>query len=70
MPESDGPMSAMGYARLENEYGGKYIAARNGEVVASGRTDAELVSIVEEKGLDGEDLIFEHVRAKGCFYAL
>ena len=58
------------YARLQDEYGGKFVAVRNGEVVASAGTDAELVRIVEEKGLDGDDLVFEHVRAKDRFYAL
>lgn len=70
MSEPEMSQESIAYARLQEEYGGKFVALRNGEVVASGKTDAELVSIVEEKGLDGEDLVFEHVRAKGCFYAL
>jgi hypothetical protein len=69
MPESEMSKESIDYARLQEEHGGKFVALRGGEVVASGKTDAELVSIVEEKGLDGEDLVFEYVRAKGCFYA-
>ena len=70
MPEPEIAQESMDHARLQEEYGGRFVAVRGGEVVASGRTDAELVRIVEEKGLDGDDLVFEYVRAKDRFYAL
>lgn len=70
MPEPEMAQESIDYARLQEEYGGRFVAVRNGEVVASGGTDAELVRVVEEKGLDGDDLVFEYVRAKDRFYAL
>ncbi len=70
MSEPEMSRESIDYARLQDEYGGKFVAVRNGEVVASAGTDAELVRIVEENGLDGDDLVFEYVRAKDRFYAL
>ena len=67
-PEMSG--ASIDYAHLQEVHGGKFVAVRNGEVVASAGTDAELVRIVEENGLDGDDLVFEYVRAKDRFYAL
>ena len=69
MPEPETAQESIDLVRLQEEYGGRFVAVRNGEVVASGETDAELVRTVDEKGLDGDDLVFEYVRAKDRFYA-
>ena len=70
MSEPEMSRESIDYAHLQEVYGGKFVAVRNGEVVASAGTDAELVRIVEENSLDGDDLVFEYVRAKDRFYAL
>ncbi len=48
-------MTAEEYASTQEEYGGKFIAERDGGVLASADTHGELVRILKEKGLyDGE----------------
>ena len=68
MPESELSQESIEYARLQDEYGGKFVATRNGEVVASGDTNAEMLRELKEKGLDGEGLVFEFVEAKDIIY--
>ncbi len=70
MPESENPRSAAEYARLQDVYGGKFVATRNGEVVASGDTNAEMLRELKEKGLDGQGLLFRFVWAKDTIYVL
>ena len=68
MPESEMSQESIDYARLQDEYGGKFVATRKGEVVASGDTNAEMLRDLKEKGLDGEGLVFEYVRPKGIIW--
>ena len=68
MPESEMSKESIEYARLQDEYGGKFVALRNGEVVASGDTSAEMLRELKENGLDGESVAFEFVEAKDKIY--
>ena len=70
MPESEMSQESIEYARLQEAYGGKFVATRNGEVVASGDTNAEMVRELKEKGLDGQGLLFQFVWAKDTIYVL
>lgn len=70
MPESDGPMSAVEYVRLQDAYGGMYVARQGAEVVAGGRTAGEMLTELERKGMPVEEVVLSFVRAKGVFYAL
>jgi hypothetical protein len=58
------------YASLQETYGGKFVAIREGEIVASAETHGELVRILGEKNLDNEEVVFEYVKPKGraCAY--
>ncbi len=68
MPEPELSQESIALARLQEAYGGKFVATRNGEVVASGDNNAEMLRDLKEKGLDGEGLIFEFVEAKDTIY--
>ena len=68
MPESELSQESIEYARLQDEYGGKHVAALDGEVVASGDTAAEMLRELKERGLDGENVAFEYVEAKGVIW--
>ena len=68
MPESEMSQESIDYARLQDEYGGKFVATLRGEVVASGETSAEMLRELKEKGLDAEGLAFQFVWAKDKFY--
>lgn len=54
-------MSDHSYRVLQEKYGGQFVALRNGEVVATGKTYGELLHAVERAALDRSQLIFEHV---------
>ncbi len=68
MPEPEMSQESIEYARLQEAYGGKFVATRNGEVVASGNTNAEMLRELEHKGLRPEGLAFRFVRAKDTIY--
>ena len=68
MDESEMSHESIDYARLQDEYGGKFVALRNGEVVASGDTSAEMLRELKQNGLDGENVAFEFVEAKDKIY--
>lgn len=70
MAETSRPISAAEYARLQDAYGGMYVAKRGAEVVASGRTAGEMLTELERKGMPVEKVVLSFVRAKGVFYAL
>ena len=70
MPESEMSQESIDYARLQEEYGGKFVATRGGEVVASGDTAAEMLGELKENGLDGENVAFQFVEAKDIVYVL
>ena len=69
MPESERPRSAADYARLQEGYGGRFVAARNGEVVASAETSGELFRLLDESGDYTEDVVVEYVWPKGAIFA-
>ncbi len=54
-------MPGPAYAELQEKYGGQFVALRDGEVVAAGKTYRELVAAVEGAALDRAQLTFEHV---------
>ena len=60
----------MDYAQLQERYGGKHIARRGDEVLASADTLAGLLRMLKEKGLVTGDVVVEFVRPKGVIYAL
>ena len=62
-------MEQIDYARLQDAYGGKFVAIRNEQVVASADTHAELLRELRDHNLDDEDVVFEYVRPKGRAYA-
>ena len=70
MPEPDRPRSAAEYARLQEVYGGKYVAVRGGKVVASAGNLGELFQTLDARGDYTEDVVIRHVRPKGqiCVY--
>ncbi len=68
MPGSEMSQESIDYARLQREYGGKHVATLRDKVVASGKTAAEMVRELKEKGLDGEEVVFRFVWAKDKIY--
>lgn len=52
---------APSYPDLQGKYGGQFVAFRDGEVVASGKTYRELLEAVRHAGLDRAKLTFEHI---------
>ena len=68
MPEPEMPQESVEYARLQETYGGKFVATRDGEVVASGNTNAEMLRELKEKGLHGAGVTFRFVEAKDKVY--
>lgn len=69
MPEPDRPRSAAEYARLQEAYGGKYVATRGDEVIASAENCGELFRILDARGDYTEDVVVQYVRPKGAIFA-
>lgn len=63
-------MEPVDYISLQDSYGGKHIAVRDEQVIASADTLGEVVREIKEKGLPLEEVVFEYVRPKGmvCVY--
>ncbi len=59
----------MDYARLQELYGGQFIACRGDAVVASAPSHGELVRKLEEKGVAFTEVAFEFIRKKDQLYA-
>ena len=70
MPESELPQESIELARLQEAYGGKYIATRGDEVIASAGNLGELFQTLDARGDYTEDVVVRHVRPKGqiCVY--
>ncbi len=54
MPESD-------YAVLQERYGGRYVARRDGEIIASAETYDQLSDQLEGATVDWASLIIEYI---------
>ena len=63
-------MEPVDYIRLQDSYGGKFVAMRGDKVIASAETLGELVRELKENDLPAEEVVFEYVRPKGlvCVY--
>lgn len=62
-------MTVEEYAAIQEEYGGKFVAERDGKILASADTHGELVRILKEKGLYDQDFVYEWVSPKDQFLA-
>jgi len=58
-------MNAEEYAAIQEQCGGKFIAERDGKVLASAETHGDLVRILKEKGLYDHEYVYRWVRPKG-----
>jgi len=63
-------MEPIDYIRLQDSFGGKFVAIREDKVVASADTHGELVRVLKDNNLEAEDVVFEFIRPKGrvCAY--
>lgn len=70
MSESEMSQESIDYARLQEEYGGKYVATLGDEVIASAEKYSELARALAERGGHTGDVVVEYVRPKGriCVY--
>lgn len=58
-------MSDLDYAKLQRRYGGRYVARRDGEVVADAETYDQLSARLEAAALRWSDLVIEYVEPVG-----
>lgn len=58
------------YATLQRHYGGKFIARKNGKVLASGTTYQQLLQAIRKQQLNRRRVIVGYVPPKGaiCIY--
>ena len=70
MTEPETPQASLDYARLQEEHGGKYVATRSAEVIASAGNLGELFETLDSRGDYTEDVVVRYVRPKGriCVY--
>ena len=54
-------MAEVDYIQLQERYGGRYVAHRNGKVIASAETYDELSEQLEKSAVKWEDLIIEYI---------
>lgn len=54
-------MAEVDYAQLQQRYGGRYVAHRNGEVIASAETYDELCDQLEQAVVSWDEVIIEYV---------
>ena len=54
-------MAEVDYAELQQRHGGRYVARRGGEVIASAETYDELSEQLEKMGPKWDELIIEYV---------
>lgn len=63
-------MTQVDYALLQHRYGGKYVARRDGEVIASAETYDNLIDQLEKPETDWADLVIEYIEPANivCVY--
>lgn len=63
-------MSEVDYASLQQRYGGRYVARRDGEVIADASTYDELADQLEKTVTDWRAIIIEYVEPANivCVY--
>ena len=63
-------MAEIDYAELQQRYGGRYVARRDGEVIASAETYDELSEQLEEAAVEWSQLLIEYVEPANitCVY--
>ena len=54
-------MVEVDYAQLQQQYGGRYVARRGAEVIASAETYDALADELESREMDWSDLIIEYI---------
>ena len=54
-------MAEIDYMTLQQHYGGKYVAKRNGEVIASAETYDELSDQLERPDMDWEGVVIGYI---------
>jgi hypothetical protein len=54
-------MARIDELELQEQYGGQYVACRDGHVIASAPTYDELSDHLDALGAEGDDLIIEYV---------
>jgi len=64
-------MRAKSYPQLQKKYGGKFIARRDGEVIASAKTSKALWDKVRDK-VGSPQMLIEYIEPKGaiCIYGI
>lgn len=58
---SEAPMAAPTHTALQEKYGGQFVACRDGEVVAAGKTYRELLAALQHTAPDRAQLTFEYI---------
>ena len=53
----------VGYLRLQREHGGRYVALRGGEVIASATTYEALSEQVRQADARGDEIVIEYVES-------
>lgn len=63
-------MAEVDYVQLQQRYGGRYVARRDGEVIASAETYDELCDQLEKAAVAWDELIIEYVEPANivCVY--
>ena len=63
-------MPEVNYSQLQQRYGGRYVARRGGEVVASAETYDELDDQLEQAAVDWATLVIEYIEPpdRVCVY--
>lgn len=63
-------MADVSYATLQQRYGGRYVARRDGEVIADAGTYDELTDQLEKTVTDWSDIVIEYVEPANivCVY--
>ncbi len=61
-------MATADYVDLQRQYGGRFVAHRDGEVVASAESFDDLIDLLERMEADWAELIIEYVESADCIH--